>query len=48
MITLACNVFKVDYVIADFKAVYYTEYKNHAHFFWSDWIFKIKLLLWNI
>ena len=32
-ITLTCNVFKVECIIDDFKAVFYTESKNHTHFF---------------
>ena len=32
-ITLIYNVFQVDYIIADFKSVFYAESKNHTHFF---------------
>ena len=32
-ITLACDVFKVEYMIADFTAVYYAESKNPTQFF---------------
>ena len=32
-ITLACDVCKVEYIIADFKAACYAESKNHTHCF---------------
>ena len=32
-ITLACDVFKVEYMIADFKAVFYAESKNPTNSF---------------
>ncbi len=28
-----CDVFKVEYIITDFKAVFYAESKIHSHFF---------------
>ena len=34
MITLVCDIFKVEYIIADFKAVFfYAESKNHTYSF---------------
>ena len=33
MITLACDVFKVEYIIVDFKVVFHAESKNHTHSF---------------
>ena len=33
IITLAGNVFKVEYIIADIMTVLYAESKNHTHFF---------------
>lgn len=31
--SLACDAFKVEYIRANFKAVFYAESKNHTHFF---------------
>ena len=32
-LTMAYNVFKVKYIIADYKSVFYAESKNRTHFF---------------
>ena len=46
LIILTCDVFMVKYKIADFKAVFYAESKNHTHFLKSDqFLFRYKLLL---
>lgn len=42
--SLACDAFKVEYIRANFKAVFYAESRDHTHFFWSDQIFKIQAL----
>ena len=41
---MACNVFKVEYIITDFKTGFYTESKNCTLIFHSDQIFKIQAL----
>ena len=46
-ITLASDFFNVEYRIADFRAVFYSESKNHTHFIKSDHIFKLQALTLN-
>ena len=46
MITLASDGFKVEYIIADFKAAFDAELQFYTHFFLSDEVFlRFKLLL---
>ena len=39
---------RFEYIIADFKAVFYADSKNHTYFFKSNQIFKIPALTLNV
>ena len=45
MNTLTCDIFKVKYIIADFKPAFYAESKNHSHFSNQIKFLKYMLLL---
>ena len=42
LITLACEVLKVKYVVADSRVVCYAKSKNHTHFAQSGQVFEIR------